>query len=226
MNAWSRNAEQLAEFTDSQLVASGDSWGVAIPPDERRQGEVWRGCTGRLNPELLARHYRGAAVEHLLQVYALVVLSYRPRWFPYWLGFFVPGTGGPREALAHCRAIRSYFADHELDALILGYRDAPEHHVWVPLRHESMDDDDLLVRGDDAARVALRDLRLPDDYATLWLPLPGRHHTLPDWSRAWVDGEWVADHEAVAAFLGMRFRAPTAIPGLVARYRDRERRAR
>jgi hypothetical protein len=230
--AWAARADELAAWA-WRLVNRTDVWGAYSAPDRRgveytradgTKAKVPTSYTappvakrGRvvLTQRVLARHFRGAAHEHVIGLHTTSPGN-TSLWGAAEIDWHGEGSADPAANFAAARAWYDEAREVGLSALltdsngkggfhvrILFDRPAPTHEVYVFLR--------WLVRDHARHGLAKPPEVFPkqaavDDHNPFgnWLRLPGRHHTREHWARVWDGGGWLEGEAAVDRLLATR----------------------
>jgi hypothetical protein len=234
-------AAELAHWSWAHLVNRTDAWGGYRPLHERgkvytrrdgTRGEVGTPTTppapsarGRvlLTEEVLACHYRGRAVEHVVGLHS-TSSDNTCRWGAVDVDHHADGgTTDPAvnlaAALAWYRRLRQLgFAPlltdsngaggYHLRVLFSEPATAPRVHAFLCWLVRDCDQHGMSHPPESFPKQA----HLQPGRFGNWLRLPGRHHTREHWSRVWDGGRWLEGTAAVDHILAQKGSPACLIP--------------
>lgn len=189
---------------------------VHIVPPKQLRGQV---C---LSAELLARHYAGANVGHLVGLHAKGADN-SARWVAIDLGQHDPSA--PVTPVANLKAALAWYdtlKEQGFHPILEDSSGRGDYHLWVIFGNKL-----------DAGAAWAFARALVGNYADLslpvppkvyprraqvesasfkdWVRLPGRHHSHNHWSKIWDGGKWLEGRDAADAILHTRIE-PGRIP--------------
>jgi hypothetical protein len=230
--AWASRSDELAAWTWTRLVNRRDVYGAYTPRGRRGQeyvradgtvGKVPASYTapagarrGRalLTKDLLARHYRGLAVEDVLGLHTTSPGN-TSLWGAVEVDWHGPASTAPEVNLAAALAWYDHLRRRGFTPLLNESNGKGGYHlralfgepVPTPLVYAFLH---RLVADHPAHGLPNRPETFPKQPRIdpgrfgNWLRLPGRHHTREHWSRVWGGGRWLGGHEAVNHILALR----------------------
>jgi putative DNA primase/helicase len=224
--AWRARAGELADWTAATLVNQWLVFGGYLPDQFRQKvkrddGSVYekkavtkpakakRGTEG-LTREVIRRHYAGRDVGHIIGLHSIGPDGCR------WVGIDIDAhPGQPFDPEANLRAALHWYrlltdTGHVVlltdsngkggyHLLVIFDRPIPVAQAYAFLQVVVADYATLGLSGAPECYPKQSGLK-PGQTCGNWLRLPGRHHTLPHWSRVW-DGERWLDGEAAVEFI-------------------------
>jgi len=214
--AWDLNADALAERAISLFVNRTDIYGAYKPLHRRDTGSAWtapfKADRGKifLSPTVLAKHFRGRRVEHLVGCHAISQTD-TCRWFAIDIDQHRDSVGVDvvrrnSEIAIHLGALLSTMG---LSSVIEDSNGRGGMHVWCFLAR-ALPAPEVY----DFCRALIGSADLPPDTESFpkqpsarrafgnWLRLPGRHHDgRLHWSRFWSGSEWLKGNDAVRYLL-------------------------
>lgn len=220
--AWAAKAQVLAEWTAAHMVNRTDQWAQYLPPEQRSYSRIVRIAPPKqlrgqtcLTTDLLARHYVGDNVGHLIGLHAKGVDN-SARWISIDLGQHDPSAmATPAANLKAALAWYDTLKEQGFHPILEDSSGRGDYHLWV-------------IFGDkvDAGTAWVFARTLVSNYADLslpvppkvyprraqvesasfkdWVRLPGRHHSHNHWSRIWDGGRWLEGADAANAILQTR----------------------
>lgn len=236
---WARRSSELATWTQAFMVNRSDVFGGYHPiadrgkflPDGQPLGKTTtrpakskRGLV-TLSDWHLVRHYRGAAVEHVVGLHSTGPDN-RSRWGAVDIDCHGDGGNPPEANLAAALAWYDRLQGLGFAPLWTDSNGAGGHHllalfdrpVPTPLVFAFLH---WLVNDHAAHGLPHRPETFPKQPSIPagrfgnWLRLPGRHHTKEHWSCVWHGGRWLKGAEAVEFILSLRGSPPDLIPAHV-----------
>jgi hypothetical protein len=226
-------AAELAQWAWANLVNRADAWGAYTPRERRGQEYTKKDGTrakvsisntakGALTLNVLARHFRGQRVEHLVGLHTT-----SPENTSRWAGVDIDQHGdsgsAPAANLTAALAWHNRLCRLGFQPLLTDSNGAGGYHlltlfskpVKTPLVYSLLH---WLIA--DHAKHGLphrpetfpkQAYLKPGGYGN-WLRLPGRHHSREHWSRVWDGTHWLDGVQAVAFILSLRGDDPALIP--------------
>lgn len=247
---WERQAAELARWTWVHMVNRSDVFGGYHPIADRgkimadgrplgktttRPAKSKRGQV-TLTDRHLVRHYRGAAVEHIVGLHSTSPEN-TSRWGAGDIDCHGPGGNDPdanfRAALAwHGRlkglGIIPLLTDSNGAGgfQLLSLFDQPVATPRVFSFMRWLVSDHAAYGLPHAPETFPKQPSIPAGRYGNWLRLPGRHHTREHWSRVWDGGRWLEGEAAAEYILALRGAKPYLIPPWAARAEDDRPRPR
>jgi len=220
--AWAAKAQALADWTAAHMVNRTDQWAQYLPSEQRSYSRIVRIAPPKqlrgqvsLTTELLARHYTGASVGHLIGLHAKGVDN-STRWVTIDLGQHDPSA--PATPAANLRAALAWYdtlKEQGFHPILEDSSGRGDYHLWV-----------IFGSKVDAGTAWMFARTLVGNYADLslpvppkvyprraqvesasfkdWVRLPGRHHSHNHWSKIWDGGKWLEGADTVDAILQTR----------------------
>jgi hypothetical protein len=220
--SWATHAHELAEWTVRHLLNRTDQWAQYLPVEQRSYSRIVRIAPPKqmrgqvlLTSDLIARHYAGANVGHLIGVYAKSQEN-SSKWMSIDLGSYdASAPASPAATLKAALAWYDTLKEQGFHPLLEDSSGRGDYHLWA-------------VFGDkvDAGTAWMFGRALVGNYADLslpappriyprraqmesavfkdWLRLPGRHHSHNHWSKIWDGARWLEGEAAVNAILKIR----------------------
>ncbi len=239
--AWAHKARLLADWTVAHLVNRTDQWAQYLPVEQRSYSRIVRICPPKqmrgqacLTTELLARHYIGANVGHLIGLHAKGVDN-SARWVSIDLGQQDPSA--PATPAANLKAALAWYdtlRERGAHPILEDSSGRGDYHLWV-FFGDKVDVGTAWVFGRtlvsnyaDLAlpvppRVFPRRTQVEAAAFKDWVRLPGRHHSNTHWSRIWDGARWLEGADAVDALLAIRVESGQFSPSATGPTTDRFR---
>jgi hypothetical protein len=242
--AWAVRADDLARWAWGRLVNRVDVWGAYTPP--ARRGKKYTKADGTedrvpksytaparkdrgrvtLTGAVLARHFRGAAPEHVIGLHSTSPDN-TSRWGRIDIDWHDEAAQAPAANLSAAMAWHDRLREEGFRPLLtdsngaggyhLGFllaRPAPTADVFAFLRSLTADHARHGIPAQPETFPKQRKvapLGKKGQYGN-WLRLPGRHHTLEHWTRAWDGAAWLEGADAVAWLLSFEGDDPALLP--------------
>jgi hypothetical protein len=222
VEAWAAYAQALADWTITRLVNRTDLWAQYLPVEQRSYSRIVRIAPPKqmrgqmtLTPDLIARHYAGANVGHLIGLYAKSTEN-TSRWMSIDLGSHDPtAPASPSATLKAALAWYDTLCEQGFRPILEDSSGRGDYHLWavfgdaVDVGTAWMFGRTLVSNYADLAlpappRIFPRRAQIESATFKDWLRLPGRHHSHNHWSRIWDGAQWLEGAEAIRAILHTR----------------------
>lgn len=222
--AWEKNAGRLAAWTLRRMANRRDAWGQYLPIGERAANRKAVTKTGKLTKTLLERHFQGRDVGDIVGLH-VTSPDNRSRT----LTIDIDHHGKTDRARHHANrkaAIRLYHRARDLGftPLLVATNGRGGYHLTIIFSEPAATEDvwrfgHWLIR--DWEGLGL--VEIPEVFPKQprlgkklkfgnWVRLPGRHHTLPYFSKIWDGHRWLQGEEAIRHILQTGGQAPCMIP--------------
>lgn len=213
--AWRTRSYDLANWTMAHLVNRDDAYGLYRRLDQRQHGPVMT-MSREVTLDLLARHYQGVGVDHLIAVHA-ISLGNQCRWVVADLDHHGDPDAAIRERnLAAGIDAYEMFRRWGFQPLLIETNGRGSLHLWLlfdrPMSSEKNHEFGRFIRTrspwtklPQLPEIFPKQARLtPKVRFGSMVRLPGRHHSLAFWSRVWDGKAWVRSLKAIEAILATR----------------------
>jgi hypothetical protein len=231
--AWAARAGDLARWAWGRLVNRTDAWGAYLPLSRRtatRKSYTAPAVKDRgrvsLTEAVLARHFRGAAPEHVVGLHTTSPAN-TSLWGAVEVDYHGAGGNAAEANLAAVLAWHGRLADMGFRPLLAdsngagGYhlrfllaRPAPTAGVFAFLRSLTADHARHGIPSQPETfpkQPAVAPPGRNGQYGN-WLRLPGRHHTREHWSCVWDGSTWLEGARAVDFILALTGNDPALLP--------------
>jgi TOTE conflict system, Archaeo-Eukaryotic Primase domain len=231
-DTWLATAGLLATWTWRHWVNRTDVWGGYRPLHLREladsDGKIWTKPARRdrgtkfLTEALIARHYAGRDVGHLIGLHSTSPYN-ASRWGAVDIDCHGPDSSAPSANQAAALAWYAKLVSLGFRPLLTESNGHGGYHLLVPfdepvptsrvfafLRWLVLDYADYGLSA--PPETFPKQARIEPGRYGNWLRLPGRHHTYDHWSRAWDGKTWLDAAGSVEYILKLPGSPPSCIP--------------
>lgn len=228
--AWQKSAADLANWAAKHVANRTDAWGQYLPLGQRTERRHAVTKKGKLNHKILAQHFAGRDQGDLIGLHTTSSDNTSRA-----LTVDIDQHGAPDKTRHHANrkaAIRLYDRARDLGftPLLISSNGRGGYHLLIlfdpPTSAEEAQRFGQWLTRDwkelglaAAPEVFPKQPRLGNKTPLgSWVRLPGRHHTLPYYSRVWDGNRWLKGAAAIRCLLDTRGRPSKLIPREAQKY--------